>query len=255
MHKLMIAIASAVLLFGCVTETNRYTFDELDARMGADIYQCEDQRVSMCYRYMLPNNSHTVKPPMIVFLHGAGGNGYDNKLSIRDSGFGNLSYFADKTAQSIIVVPQCPYGMWWPTNTMVEVLAEFIPHCVSKFGADKNRVYVTGYSMGGIGTWKLIESYPELFAAAVPVCGGPLASWDYEEPDVSPFMKDLNIWAFNSVNDTVIQNIYSKNAMSNLWDEDSTKAHYTESFNGHTDNWVYSNADFMTWLFSQTKSE
>lgn len=68
----------------------------------------------------------------------------------------------------IVISPQVPDGAWWDS----EILDALIDHILETYPIDSNRIYVTGLSMGGYGTWDVITKYPERFAAAIPICGG-----------------------------------------------------------------------------------
>jgi len=113
--------------------------------------------------------------PMIVFLHGAGQRGDDlEKVKIH----GIPKYFSADPChlglRVITVSPQCPDGLCW--NNLARELYDFIVAATETYHADPDRVSITGISMGGFGTWEMLVSHPELFAAAAPICGGGM-SW------------------------------------------------------------------------------
>ena len=108
--------------------------------------------------------------PLIVQLHGAGERGDD--LSLVDvHGFSKVLAKEDINAR--FIMPQCPKNTFWAAR--VESLGSFIKKLMEYFPTDKSRVYLTGLSMGGFGTWYTAMAYPELFAAIAPVCGGGMA--------------------------------------------------------------------------------
>ena len=115
------------------------------------------------------------KPPVIVFLHGAGeaGDGSPEELPLVHR-HGIPKYFgADADYQglrAITVSPQCPKGFIWDQITLQ--LKDFLDSAVAVYGGDPTRVSVTGISMGGFGTWNLLTTYPEAFYRAAPICGG-----------------------------------------------------------------------------------
>lgn len=107
------------------------------------------------------------KWPLMLFLHGAGERGEGNLELVKVHG-------PPKIVQSkpefpfILVSPQCPEGQRWDAGTLLALLDKV----ESQLSVDKQRVCVTGLSMGGYGTWTLVAAAPERFAAAVPICGG-----------------------------------------------------------------------------------
>ena len=109
--------------------------------------------------------------PLILFLHGSGERG-TNLWSVARHGPPKLV----KTQADfpfIVVSPQCPSGQTWNNDTLLALLDEVAAH----YQVDATRVYLTGLSMGGFGTWSLGLEHPERFAALAPICGGgdPLA--------------------------------------------------------------------------------
>lgn len=129
------------------------------------------------YLLTLPSDFDAEKEslPLILFLHGAGERGDDGaKIGIH----GIPKYFGkdeDYGAHRVITLsPQCPEGeVWLHLNHIVK---ELLDDVVARYHADTDRITVTGISMGGFGTWDMLCSYPALFAAAAPICGGGM-SW------------------------------------------------------------------------------
>ena len=124
--------------------------------------------------------------PLMLFLHGAGERGSDlNK--VKKHGPPKLAG-AGKDLGFIIVSPQCPDGDWWTEKG--EMLIHLLDDIQAGYAVDPNRVYLTGLSMGGYGTWTLGAAYPDRFAAMVPICGGGkrFQAWK---------LKDVPVWAFH----------------------------------------------------------
>ncbi len=110
-------------------------------------------------------------PAMIIQLHGAGerGEGGDDLDKVLVHGFSNImpcSEFHD----CILIMPQCPGNSFWAAK--VESMKNFIDKMAEVYSADKSRIYLTGLSMGGFGTWYTSMAYPDMFAAIAPCCGG-----------------------------------------------------------------------------------
>ncbi len=95
----------------------------------------------------------------------------------------------------IVIAPQCPVGTWW--LGVVEPLNALLDDVAAHYAVDPDRVYLTGFSMGGYGTWCVAMAHPDRFAAIAPICGGG-------EPSRAPLLKDLPIWVFHGAQDTVV---------------------------------------------------
>jgi predicted peptidase len=138
--------------------------------------------------------------PLMLFLHGAGERGNDIwKVAVH----GPPKVVKEKPDLPFIIVsPQCPVGKRWDNDTLLALLDDII----AKHRVDTNRVYLTGLSMGGYGTWSLAVAYPERFAAIAPICGGGetievlLAGTKRKEA-----FQSLGIWAFHGAKDPVVK--------------------------------------------------
>jgi predicted peptidase len=131
------------------------------------------------------------KWPLVVFLHGAGARGCDLRL-VRQEGLSRLVDCGERF-DFILVSPQCPEGSSWSPKLVVELTE----HVSNSFSVDRDRAYLTGYSMGGFGTWETACYDPNRFAAIAPVAGGG---------DVVQARKlqDLPIWAFHGKLDRTV---------------------------------------------------
>ncbi len=119
-------------------------------------------------RYLPKDFDQSKKYPLVFFLHGAGERGDDLELVSRH---GFMQHVRDEGAEYpfIFIAPQCPAGKYWGCYT--ESLLKFIDYICDSLPIDKERVYLTGLSMGGTGTFMLAMAEPERFAAIAPVCG------------------------------------------------------------------------------------
>ena len=151
--------------------------------------------------YMPPDYKadDTAKWPLILFLHGAGERG-TNILKVATHGPPKLVR-AGHEFPFILVSPQCPEGRVWSRDILLALL-DFVE---KKYRVDTTRVYVTGLSMGGYGTWDLGLTHPGRFAAIVPICGGG----DYitgllSSRDKAQAIKTLGVWAFHGAKDPVV---------------------------------------------------
>jgi predicted peptidase len=152
--------------------------------------------VDIKYLLYLPKDyNSTGKPfPLLVFLHGVGECG-DNLDQLKVHGIPKILE-TDGNFPFVVISPQCPANMWWTDH--LESLKALIDDIKGKYNIDKSRVYLTGLSMGGFGTWALAAKYPNDFAAIAPVCGGGeirLAMADrYKMP----------VWVFHGTKDDII---------------------------------------------------
>ncbi|GIS56083.1 MAG: hypothetical protein CM1200mP1_00210 [Candidatus Neomarinimicrobiota bacterium] len=123
--------------------------------------------------FFLPNEyqEHREKEwPLILFLHGMGERG-DNLELVKIHGIPKISEETD-TFPFIAISPQCPIDHVWTDQAMQMDLIVLLESVIDNYRVDKDKIYVTGLSMGGYGTWSLLSERPDLFAAAVPICGG-----------------------------------------------------------------------------------
>jgi len=147
------------------------------------------------YRFItyLPDNYPTTldKFPLIIFLHGAPQRG--NDISVLKEEALPKELENGMKIPFIVVAPHCPVGETWEPQK----LYDFFNEIMSIYRIDKNRIYITGFSMGGFGLLKFLRDYPGLFAAAAPVCSGG-SKYFAEE------MASVPMWFFHGQKDTVI---------------------------------------------------
>jgi len=143
------------------------------------------QHGELLYRLLTPPDTKPgEKHPLLIFLHGAGERGNDNKAQLKWGAEFMLA--AAEKYGCYVVVPQCPRDKKWaevdwskmehrmpkePSESM-RLLMEVVADMQEKLPIDNDRLYIMGLSMGGYGTWDAIQRYPDMFAAAVPICGG-----------------------------------------------------------------------------------
>ena len=153
------------------------------------------QEVSSHYLLDLPKDyDEKTDWPLLVFLHGYGQSGDDLQI-VRENGPPKL-FGEGKQFPFVLAIPQCPTGFYWRGNVVIGL----IDHLIENYSIDPNRIYLTGLSMGGYGTWQISHEYPERFAAVAPVCGGGL----FVSPYFMDRLKNLPVWAFHDKRDDVI---------------------------------------------------
>jgi predicted peptidase len=198
---LLLAIASSsvqllVMLLGPVTEAcqNRPRPGMQVSRQYLVKQGTGADAVTIPINYLLyvPSEyAETSKWPLVVYLHGAGSQGHDLNL-VRREGLPGLIGQGTKF-RFILLSPQHPRGSWW----IPELVVGLIEHISSSLPVDRNRVYLTGYSMGGNGTWAVASYDPSRFAAIAPLCGRGNVSQ-------AERLAKMPIWAFHGAKDQVI---------------------------------------------------
>lgn len=182
--------------------------------------------------------------PLVVFLHGSGERGTDlQKVAVH----GPPKLAAQgREFPFILVSPQCPEGGWWQA---LQVDA-FVEQLSRRYRVDPKRVYLTGLSMGGFGTWDAATLNPGRYAAIAPVCGGG----EYPPLIVAQRLKQMPVWAFHGAKDPVVppQNSQERVDAINAAGGHAKLTLYPEA--GH-DSWTetYANPAFYDWLLSQKK--
>jgi predicted peptidase len=154
------------------------------------------KNVSLNYLLYLPKDyalEADKRWPLIMFLHGMGERGEDIEL-IKINGI-TKEIEEGKEFPFIIVSPHCPGDSFWTLEN--EPLMTLLDEITEKYRVDESRIYLTGLSMGGYGTWNLSIQYPERFAAIAPVCGAGIDGMVYR-------IKDIPVWAFHGEKDNVV---------------------------------------------------
>jgi predicted peptidase len=183
--------------------------------------------------------------PTILFLHGAGERGGDGAAQVK-VGLGPAILKREKTFPFIVVFPQCASGGSWQSTDGKRAL-EILGEVEHQYRVDPNRVYLTGWSLGGMGTWSLSIQEPDRFAAIAPVCG---------RGDTSQAVKiaHLPIWCFHGEADRVVPDAGSRSMIEAI-KEAGGHPKYTEYPGVGHDSWVqaYDTDGLYTWLLEQVR--
>lgn len=142
--------------------------------------------VTYKYQVFVPDNwNKNVKWPVILFLHGSGERGTDGIIPT-EIGIGTAIRKHVDRFPFIVVFPQCREHDWWTSVAMEAQVLKALDQSIKEFKGDPQRIYLTGLSMGGYGTWGIAASHPGKFAAIVPVCGGIRLPHGLKTPTAPP---------------------------------------------------------------------
>ena len=182
--------------------------------------------------------------PLLLFLHGAGERGVDlEQVKVH----GPPKMIAQgRDFPFVVISPQCPEDVWWS----IEALHALLDEVVQTHRIDESRIYVTGLSMGGYGSWGLAYAYPERFAAVVPICGGG-------EPEKAPLMKEIPTWVFHGAKDTAVPLQRSQEMVDALEEAGSDVRFTVYPEAGHVGAWenAYGDPELWEWLEKQRQGD
>jgi predicted peptidase len=199
--------------------------------------------------------------PLILFLHGAGERGSDNRAQLKYFPAQMASPAYRRRYPAFILAPQCPPGRTWSALDLRDATPRFPARPAAEANAvlrildavlrshpvDPDRVYLTGLSMGGFGCWDLAARFPERWAAVAPICGGGNVR-------AAAVMKDLPVWAFHGARDKVVDVELSR-AMVHALKAAGGRPRYTEFPAVGHHSWMpaYGHRQFLPWLFRQKR--
>ena len=204
------------------------------------------------YWLFLPTNYETQAKsggaPLLLFLHGAGERGNESGEEIAKVKVHGPPRLLDnpefaKSFPCVTVSPQCKNGSAWsPAQLML-----LLDHVEKNYNIDKSRVYVTGLSMGGFGTWMCVNESPNRFAAAAPICGGAKTEWAEK-------LIDMPIWVFHGGSDPVVVPAFSERMVDVIKKAGGKKILFTVYEGEGHDSWTrtYNNQLFYDWMFQQS---
>lgn len=243
---------------------------EMDIKTGEYLYkQFERGNDVLNYRILFPHDfDKSKKYPLLLFLHGAGERGSDNEKQLTHGG----QLFLDSLEKypAIVVFPQCPRSDYWANlyrpdsigfdrkfdffydsdpNPSMKMLMALMEEMLDKPFIDKERFYVVGLSMGGMGTFELSYRMKNKVAAAMPICGGGDVKKAAE-------MTGLPYWVFHGKKDNVVNPQYSVN-MVNAINDAGGEAKITLYWDANHNSWdpAFAEEDFLKWMFAQRRTE
>lgn len=223
------------------------------------------------YRILYPENyDRTKKYPVILMLHGAGERGSDNQMQLVH---GSKLFLADsnrKKFPAIVIFPQCPADNFWAAakvdrgqqpfkiefdytgepNWPLVAANELVKKIAREEAVDDKRIYISGLSMGGMGTFESVYRYPTLYAAALPICGGGNTTL-YDER-----VKKIPFWVFHGAVDAVVDVKLSQEMVERL-KVIKAKVKYSEYPGVNHNSWdnAFAEPDYLKWMFEQKKKK
>lgn len=224
--------------------------------------------VSYRYQIYVPAEwSNKQKWPVILSLHGAGERGSDGVFST-ENGLGRAIRRNAKAFPVLAVFPQCLTTSVWSDKVMLQMAMAALEATIKEFGGDRQRIYLTGLSMGGYGTWDMAMRYPKYFAAISPVCGGLRSPNGY--PEIRTAMVDLSgsdpysdaakriahlpVWIFHGTKDPVVP-VEESRRMAAALKAAGGNVRYSEYPDASHNSWdrAYAEPEFVKWLLGQRK--
>lgn len=237
---------AAMMWFAAVwQELNRPEASSIEPQAGVQTaaHFATDVRVETDYLLSLPKDyASQEKWPLVIFLHGSGERGQDLEL-VKKHGPPKLAG-AGKEFPFVVVSPQCAEKTRWETYRLIALLDDLC----RRYRIDEDRIYVTGLSMGGAGTWNLAAAIPDRLAAIAPICGGG-------DPGITKRIASLPTWIFQGAKDSP-ESVAQAEAMFEALKKHGGSPRYTLYPEAGHDAWTetYSNPEFYSWLLAQKRT-
>lgn len=225
---------------------------------------------SLGYRIMYPPNfKETERYPLILFLHGAGERGNDNESQLVHGARLFATDYLQARYPAVVLFPQCPTGAYWsqvevdrgsspikfdfkygeaPTKALGLVM-DLLDSTLAEPYIDPDRIYLMGLSMGGMGSFELLARNPDLFAAAIPICGGG------DPASVGPYAQKTPLWVIHGARDQVVDPMQSMEMVEALLGAGAHPRFSLYEFANHN-SWdpAFAEPDLLPWLFSHHKT-
>jgi len=229
---------------------------------------------SLPYRILYPVSfDSNAKYPLVIFLHGAYEKGRDNEAQLQIGGRYFLREQNRSNYPAIVLFPQCPENdswAWFDTQLdsttglarswdfpfrkeptlITALLKKLLDSLLTKSFVDKARIYIGGLSQGGMGVYDIIARYPDMFAAAFPICGaGKLST-------TKDFASKVSLWIFHGGDDEIVPVYFSREFFKRL-NKSNADVKYSEYPGVHHNSWInaFAEKDLLAWLFSKSKKQ
>jgi len=253
-HKIIIF---AILIFQHILYIDLLIAQEVNQDFIAKDFS-DSSGIELPYRLFIPiDYNQSSLYPIVVYLHGSGGNGINNLKQISGGNTNGTHVWTTPENQSkhpaFVLAPQLPeLYYWFETFTRnlspgAQTTLNLLRDLIKEFNIDPNRIYLTGQSAGGYGVWDILLKQPDLFAAAIPLCGGG------NPFEVKPFL-DVPIWVFHGALDKAVPVRFSREMVAVL-NKSGGNVKYTEYPDvGHA-VWesAYLEPELIDWLFIQKR--
>lgn len=222
----------------------------------------EDQKLN--YRLLKPSaDAEEKKFPLVLFLHGAGERGSDNEKQMIHGSQMFLNPVNREKFPAYVIIPQCPEDGYWAYSTrpasctalkaekemppVFKAVKELVDYYLQDPSVDRSRVYIMGLSMGAMATYDMVVRFPEIFAAAIPICGAV-------ERERLKDIKGVSFRIYHGDADKVVPVDCSREAYMALKEAGVKVEFYEFPGCGHISwNLAFSQPDFMEWLFAQKR--
>jgi predicted peptidase len=258
--RLLVLLALACLQVACMSTPERSNGEFVARSVDVD---------GTTYRYQVfvpASRAGGKRPAAILFLHGSGERGSDNNKQL-EVGLGPYVRGHMQDFPAIVVFPQAPDDSEW-TQDAGRIAIAALDAATREFDTDPARIYLTGISMGGYGTWELALQSPQRFAALVPVCGGITVDWTNQRPQMQvksvigaadPFaeaarrLRDVPVWIFHGAADDTVPPAQSQRMDAALKAAGARDVRYTEFPGVNHFSWdpTYATRALWDWLFVQ----
>jgi len=247
-RRWMALVAFAAFVLAVPSRAQAQSVDDFEDRSYSD------GTYTLPYRLFVPTDYDPSQSyPIVLFLHGSGERGTDNRLQLTGQTAPLVFVRPENQAQwpSFMIAPQCPPGGGWDhfgseePSTWMRLTLEVLDGLQQEFSIDPSRLYITGLSMGGFGTWDAITRYPGYFAGAVPIAGGGDTSVAYRAADTP-------IWAFHGGADTTVPPQLERAMIAAVMDAGGDPLYTEYPGVGHVGSWnmAYAEPDLLPWLYS-----
>ena len=208
---LSVTIGLIVIIFFVFVKKSRFSHQNL----LVGVYQSLKSSLPLQYRYFKPETQENKLYPLLIFLHGSRQRGTDNNSQLNEEALFWVSDQVQDKHPSFVILPQCPPTKKWvntkdisypfnnynqdeiPESEILKTLLELTIKFTSQYPIDLNRIYISGFSMGGSGTWDLLTRHPEIFAAAIIVAGA-------SDPNKAFTITQIPVKVFNGELDHII---------------------------------------------------
>ena len=255
-------LVMAMLVAGCATSpparSERGQFVERQLSHEGRVHR---------YQVFVPARSAAPgRAPVILFLHGSGERGDDNRRQL-SVGLGPRVQAQADTFPAIVVFPQAPADTEW--HQLADVAFAQLDAATREFGGDPDRTYLPGLSMGGYGAWELALRQSYRFAAVVPVCGGlehprrPSMAITVVAGEADPYaavaqrLRGMPVWMFHGAHDDLVPPEYSRRLEAAFRAAGARDVRYTEFPDANHNSWdpAYATAELWDWLFAQRQAD